>query len=175
MRFPWYDHANCLEEEYHVGSDPRNRRGAHREADSIQARESLERISEILTSDMSDLSFRIQNGTSNAAADIILPASVLRLLKGISSRKRAQGHGVALLPGSRRNWTTQRAADLLNVSEAIPDPFAGRQKNSVPLGRSAPACSILMICWPTNARITKSRRRVADELAADGQELGMGY
>ncbi len=141
------------------------------EADSIQARESLERISEILTSDMSDLSFRVQNDKQRGA-DIILPASVLRLLKGILA-EMAQGHGVALLP-VQAELTTQQAADLLNVSrpylirlledKRIPFRLVGQH-------RRVRVDDLLAYQRKDN----EERRRVADELTADAQELGMGY
>src|SRR5208337_3738234 len=109
------------------------------EADARQARESLQRISDILTSGMSDLSIRIQND-EQTGADIILPASVLRLLKDILA-EMAQGHAVALLP-VQAELTTQQAADPPQCLPAIPDPFAGRQQDPIPPGRSAPACSV---------------------------------
>ena len=141
------------------------------EADARQARESLERISEILTSGMSDLSFRIQND-EQLGADIILPASVLRLLKGILA-EMAQGHGVALLP-VQAELTTQQAADLLSVSR----PYLIRllEDRKIPfrlVGQHRRVRFDDLLAY--QRKDDEERRRIADELTADAQELGMGY
>jgi len=141
------------------------------EADARQARESLQRISDILTSGMSDLSIRIQND-EQTGADIILPASVLRLLKDILA-EMAQGHAVALLP-VQAELTTQQAADLLNVSR----PYLIRllEDNKIPfrlVGQHRRVRFDDLLAY--QRKDDEDRRRVADELTADAQELGMGY
>ena len=83
------------------------------EADARQARESLQQISHFRTSGMSDLSIRISNN-EQIGAEVILPASTLRLIEDILA-EMAQGHAVAVLP-IQTEWTAQQAADLLNVS-----------------------------------------------------------
>jgi excisionase family DNA binding protein len=141
------------------------------ESDCRHARESLELISQILTSGVSDLSFRIRND-EQFGADIILPASVLRLLKGILA-EMAQGHGVAILP-VQAELTTQQAADLLNVSR----PFLIRllEDRKIPfrlVGQHRRVRVEDLLAYQREDE--EERRRVADELAADAQELGMGY
>ncbi len=141
------------------------------EADARQARECLQRISDILTSGMSDLSIRIQND-EQTGADIILPASVLRLLKDILA-EMAQGHAVALLP-VQAELTTQQAADLLNVSR----PYLIRllEDSKVPfrlVGHHRRVRFDDLLAY--QRKDDEDRRRVADELTADAQELGMGY
>ena len=141
------------------------------EADARQARESLQRISDILTSGMSDLSIRIQND-EQTGADIILPASVLRLLKDILA-EMAQGHAVALLP-VQAELTTQQAADLLNVSR----PYLIRllEDSKIPfrlVGKHRRVRFDDLLAY--QRKDDEDRRRVADELTADAQELGMGY
>ena len=141
------------------------------EADARQARESLQRISDILTSGMSDLSIRIQND-EQAGADIILPASVVRLLKDILA-EMAQGHAVALLP-VQAELTTQQAADLLNVSR----PYLIRllEDSKVPfrlVGQHRRVRFDDLLAY--QRKDDEDRRRVADELTADAQQLGMGY
>ncbi len=84
------------------------------EADASLARESLKRISSFLTSGKSDLSIRIQDD-DHLGPDIVLPASVFRLLKGILA-EMAQGHGVALLPIQAELTTQAGRQALLNVS-----------------------------------------------------------
>jgi excisionase family DNA binding protein len=141
------------------------------EAEAHQARESLQRISDILTSGMSDLSIRIQND-EQTGADIILPASVLRLLKDILA-EMAQGHAVALLP-VQAELTTQQAADLLNVSR----PYLIRllEDSKIPfrlVGQHRRVRFDDLLAY--QRKDDEDRRRVADELTADAQELGMGY
>jgi len=141
------------------------------EADARQARESLQRISDILTSGMSDLSIRIQND-EQTGADIILPASVLRLLMDILA-EMAQGHAVALLP-VQAELTTQQAADLLNVSR----PYLIRllEDSKIPfrlVGQHRRVRFDDLLAY--QRKDDEDRRRVADELTADAQELGMGY
>jgi excisionase family DNA binding protein len=141
------------------------------EADASLARESLNRISAISTSGNSDLSIRIQND-KQLSADIIVPASVLRLLKGILA-EMAQGHGVALLP-VRAELTTQQAADLLNVSR----PYLIRllEDRKIPfrlVGQHRRVRFEDLLAYQRED--DEERRRVADELTADAQELGIGY
>ena len=141
------------------------------EADARQARESLQRISDILTSGMSDLSIRIQND-EQTGADIIPPASVLRLLKDILA-EMAQGHAVALLP-VQAELTTQQAAHLLNVSR----PYLIRllEDRKIPfrlVGQHRRVRFDDLLAY--QRKDDEDRRRIADELTADAQELGMGY
>ena len=140
------------------------------EADARQARESLQRISDILTSGMSDLSIRIQND-EQTGADIILPASVLRLLKDILA-EMAQGHAVALLP-VQAELTTQQAADLLNVSR----PYLIRllEDSKIPFRLVGQHRRVRFDDLLAYRHKDEDRRRIADELTADAQELGMGY
>src|SRR5271157_6410214 len=141
------------------------------EAVARHARESLQRISHILTSGMSDLSIRIQNN-KQFGADIILPASVLRLLKDILA-EMAQGHAVALLP-VQAELTTQQAAHLLNVSR----PYLIRllEDRKIPfrlVGQHRRVRFDDLLAY--QRKDDEDRRRIADELTADAQELGMGY
>jgi excisionase family DNA binding protein len=141
------------------------------EADCRHARESLERITEILTSGASDLSFRIKND-EQFGADIVLPASVLRLLQGILA-EMAQGHGVAVLP-VQAELTTQQAADLLNVSR----PYLIRllEDRRIPfrlVGQHRRVRFEDLLAYQRED--DEARRQVAEELGADAQELGMGY
>ena len=120
---------------------------------------------------MSDLSIRIQND-EQTGEDIILPASVLRLLKDILA-EMAQGHAVALLP-VQAELTTQQAADLLNASQ----PYLIRllEDSKIPfrlVGQHRRVRFDDLLAY--QRKDDEDRRRVADELTADAQELGMGY
>jgi excisionase family DNA binding protein len=140
-------------------------------ADSRQAKESLQQISQILISSASDLSIRIQNDEQRAM-DFILPAAVSGLLKGILA-EIAQGHGVALLP-VQAELTTQQAADLLKVSR----PYFIRllEDRKIPfrlVGQHRRVRFDDLLAY--QRKDDEERRRVADELTADAQELGVGY
>jgi excisionase family DNA binding protein len=141
------------------------------EADASLARESLKRISSFLTSGKSDLSIRIQDD-DHLGPDIVLPASVFRLLKGILA-EMAQGHGVALLP-IQAELTTQQAAGLLNVSR----PYLIRllEDRKIPfrlVGQHRRVRFEDLLAF--QRKDDEERRRIADELTADAQELGSGY
>jgi excisionase family DNA binding protein len=141
------------------------------EADARQARESLEQISRFRTFGMSDLSIRIPNN-EKIGTEVILPASALRLLKGILA-EMAQGHAVALLP-VQAEVTTQQAADLLNVSR--PYLISLLEQRKIPfrlVGQHRRVRLDDLLAY--QRRDDEERRRIADELAADAQELGMGY
>ena len=141
------------------------------EADARQARESLQQISRFLTSGTSDLSIRIQNDEQLGAL-VILPASALRLLKDILA-EMAQGHAVALLP-VQAELTTQQAADLLNVSR--PYLIGLLEEEKIPfrlVGQHRRVRLDDLLAY--KRKDDDARRRLADELAADAQELGMGY
>ncbi len=141
------------------------------EADARQARESLQQISHFQTFGMSDLSIRIQND-EQFGAEVIIPAPALRLLKDILT-EMAQGHAVALLP-VQAELTTQKAADLLNVSR--PFLIGLLEERKIPfrlVGQHRRVRLDDLLAY--KRKDDETRRRVADELAADAQELGLGY
>lgn len=141
------------------------------EADARLARESLQRISPFLASGISGLSIRIHHN-DQLAADVVLPAHALRLLKDILA-EMAQGHAVALLP-LQTELTTQQAADLLNVSR--PYLIGLLEQRQIPFRHVGQHRRIrLDDLLAYKAKDDQFRRSVADELAADAQELDMGY
>jgi excisionase family DNA binding protein len=141
------------------------------ESDARQARESLEQISHMLTSGKSGLSIRIQND-EQVGTEIRLPAPALRLLQDILA-EMAQGHAVALLP-VHAELTTQQAADLLNVSR--PYLIGLLEDRKIPfrlVGQHRRVRFDDLLAY--KRKDDEARRRVADELTADAQDLGMGY
>jgi excisionase family DNA binding protein len=141
------------------------------EADTRQARESLRQISHFPTFGMSDLSISIPGG-ERAGAEVILPASALRLLKDVLA-EMAQGRAVAILP-VQAELTTQQAADLLNVSR--PYLIGLLEERKIPFRLVGQHRRVRLDDLLSYKRKDDERRRqIADELAADGQELGMGY
>jgi excisionase family DNA binding protein len=141
------------------------------EADSLLARESLQRLANILGADKADLRIHIQ-GDEQPGEDITLPLSAFRLLKDILA-EMAQGHSVTLLP-VRAELTTQQAADLLNVSR--PYLIGLLEEGKIPFRLVGHHRRVrLDDLMAYKRKDDDARRRNADELTADAQELGMGY
>jgi excisionase family DNA binding protein len=140
-------------------------------ADALQARESLQRLSQHLGAGNSELSIHIQ-GDEQASEDVALPLSAFRLLKDILA-EMAQGHAVTLLP-VLAELTTQQAAGLLNVSR--PFLIGLLEEGKIPfrlVGKSRRVRLDDLMAY--KHKDDEVRRRIADQLTADAQELGMGY
>jgi excisionase family DNA binding protein len=141
------------------------------EADARLARESLHRLSPYLDADKSDLRIHVQ-GDEQTGEDVTLPLSAARLLKDILA-EMAQGHAVTVLP-VRAELTTQQAADLLNVSR--PYLIGLLEEGKIPfrlVGQHRRVRLDDLMAYKRKDDAT--RRRIADELTADAQGLGMGY
>ncbi len=141
------------------------------EADTVLARQSLERLSHILGEDKSELRIHIR-GDEQPGEDITLPMPAFCLLKDILA-EMAKGHGVTLLP-VRAELTTQQAADLLNVSRPFLIGLLGAGKIPFRLvGQHRRVRLDDLMAY--KRKDDDARHRIADELTADAQELGMGY
>jgi excisionase family DNA binding protein len=141
------------------------------EADARMAQESSRKLAQILGSRRADVSLRIEKGDQKGET-IAIPMSALRLLSGILT-EMAKGHTVTLIP-IHSELTTQQAADLLNVSR--PYLIGLLEEGKIPFRLVGQHRRVrfedLMIY---KDRDDAARRQIADELAADAQELGMGY
>lgn len=101
-----------------------------------------------------------------------LPNSVLQLVADFLE-EIAQGNALAFIP-IHSELTTQEAADLLNVSR----PFVVQQleKGHIPFHKAGTHRRIRyqdLIAYKD--RIDADRRKALDELAAQAQDLNMGY
>jgi excisionase family DNA binding protein len=141
------------------------------EADALLARESLQRLAHVLGADKSDLRIHIQ-GDEPPGEDLTLPFSAIRLLKDILA-EMAQGHAVKLVP-VRAELTTQQAADLLSVSR--PYLIGLLEEGKIPFRLVGQHRRVRLDDLMTyKGKDDDARRRIADELTANAQELGMGY
>jgi len=103
---------------------------------------------------------------------VSIPESAFRLLSEILTQM-ARGNAVTLIP-VHAELTTQQAADILHVSR----PFLVDQlkKNAIPYRKVGTHRRILFKdLMQYKEAMVRNRLKALDELAAQAQELGMGY
>jgi excisionase family DNA binding protein len=140
------------------------------EAETQLARESSRRLAPHLGGQGEARIRLLDNGARGET--VVIPASALRLLQHILT-EMAQGNAVSLIPVNAE-LTTQQAADLLNVSR----PFLVKllDEGRLPCRKVGSHRRVLFRdLMAYKRRIDADRLRVLDELAAQAQELGMGY
>jgi len=139
--------------------------------DMALARESGRVLSTVLQTraETQQIDFHDEKG---AVRTVSVPTSALRLLLDVLT-EIGQGNAVSVIP-IHAELTTQEAADVLNVSR----PFLVQllERGEIPFHK---------ICTHRRVRyqdviaykncIDTERRKSLDELAAQAQELGMGY
>lgn len=141
------------------------------EGDIALARESGRVLSAVLQTraETQQIDFHDEKG---AVRTVSIPTSALRLLLDILT-EIGQGNAVSIIP-IHAELTTQEAADVLNVSR----PFLVQllEKGEIPFHKIGTHRRVRyqdVIAYKN--RIDAERRRALDELAAQAQELGMGY
>ncbi|MEW6756244.1 MAG: excisionase family DNA-binding protein [Candidatus Latescibacterota bacterium] len=133
--------------------------------DAELARESSRRLVQFTRH---DLTLQIP-GTG---AEVTLPAAAVRLLVDLLS-EMAEGNAVTLIP-IHAELTTQRAADFLGVSR--PFLVGLLEQGEIPFRKVGTHRRVLfqeLLAY--KRRVDESRIRALAELAAQAQELDMGY
>ncbi len=141
------------------------------EEDIVLARESSRALSAVLTSraEAQVFDFRDDRG---AVHTVRLPTSALRLLLDVLT-EIGQGNAVSIIP-IHAELTSQEAADVLNVSR----PFLVQllEKGEMPYRKIGTHRRVrYQDVIEYKQRVDADRRRALDELAAQAQELNMGY
>lgn len=142
------------------------------EADSLAARDSSRRLASYLANKPKLRVQVVPEGGQAEEEPLPLPAPVLDLLFFILT-EMAEGNAVTLLP-IHAELTTQRAADLLNVSR----PFVVEllEKGEIPHRKVGTHRRILLRdLMEFKQRSDAKRNKALDELATEAQEEDMGY
>ncbi|MCI0702363.1 MAG: helix-turn-helix domain-containing protein [Planctomycetia bacterium] len=139
------------------------------EAETRVAKESSRQLA---TSLRGARGFRLEIEGNKKGESVVIPVTAVKLLLGVLA-EMAQGNAVTLLP-VHAELTTQQAADLLNVSrphlvKLLDDGLIPSHK--VGTHRRVRCQDVL----DYKARIDADRLKALDELAAQAQELNMGY
>ncbi|CAG9184576.1 helix-turn-helix domain-containing protein [Cupriavidus pampae] len=140
-------------------------------AESAIARESSRSLAVVLDCKAETQQFDFRNARGEVQ-QVTLPTTALKLLVDLLS-EIGNGNAVSIIP-IHAELTTQEAADLLNVSR----PYLVQllEKNEIPFRKVNTHRRVLykdVVAY--KERIDTERRKALDELAAQAQELDMGY
>ena len=140
------------------------------ETDAKVAEESSRRMSAMKVRKRKSLSLRIE--ADGQEESIPVPASLFRLLQDILTNM-AQGNAVTLVP-THAVMTTQQAADILNVSRPfVIQLIESRQLPHRMVGTHRRV--LISDLMDYKRRNERDRLKTLEELAAQAQELDMGY
>jgi len=140
-------------------------------AESAIARESSRNLAVVLDSKAETQQFDFRNARGEVQ-QVTLPTTALKLLVDVLA-EIGKGNAVSIIP-IHAELTTQEAADLLNVSR----PYLVQllEKNEIPFRKVNTHRRVLykdVVAY--KERIDGERRKALDELAAQAQDLDMGY
>lgn len=143
------------------------------EAEARQALESGRRLAKLLGNKRKRKNLSLRIGSAGGAQEAIaLPEPALRLLADILT-EMGQGHALTLVP-DRTELSTQQAANLLNVSR--PFLIERLEQGAIPFRKVGTHRRVLLKDLLRYKRRLDSRRlRALDELAAQAQQLKLGY
>jgi excisionase family DNA binding protein len=141
------------------------------EADTQLARESSRRLATHQLGKRPSVRIQVLDDGEDAEP-VVVPVAALRLLLHALT-EMAQGNAVTLIP-VHAELTTQQAADVLNVSRPYVVKLLDEGKipcRTVGKYRRVRFDDLLAYKRKDDA----ARAKIADQLAAEAQELGMGY
>jgi len=141
------------------------------EDDSRLAEESSRRLTKFLGKQRKGFRLRVQ-ADDEPEETVAIPTSAFRLLNDILT-EMAKGNAVTLIP-VHAELTTQQAADILNVSR----PFLVRlvEEGRIPCRKVGTHRRIrFQDLLQYKRQIDRDRTKALEELAAQAQELNMGY
>lgn len=140
-------------------------------AESASARESSRNLAVVLDSKAETQQFDFTNDRGEVQ-HVTLSKTALKLFIEVLAQI-GNGNAVSIIP-IHAELTTQEAADLLNVSR----PYLVQllEKNEIPFRKVNTHRRVLyQHVIEYKERIDAERRKALDELAAQAQELNMGY
>ncbi len=139
--------------------------------ESELARSSRRQLAEMLQASQGSESIHL-GSVGDADQPVEVPASAVRMLVSILG-EMAEGNAVAVAP-LESEITTQKAADLLNVSRPF---FVGLlEAGEIPFRKVGSRRRVRLVDVLAYKRRTDADRAAAlDELAAEAQRLGLGY
>ncbi|MEX2142491.1 MAG: excisionase family DNA-binding protein [Pirellulales bacterium] len=141
-------------------------------ADAELAQASGRQLVKILGRKRKRKSVRVRFESDGGAEPLAIPVAAFELLSHILT-EMGKGNAVTLIP-MQAELTTQQAADLLNVSR----PFLIEQleQGTIPFRKVGTHRRILFQDLMAYKRFLDERRlKVLEELAAQAQDLKMGY
>jgi excisionase family DNA binding protein len=139
--------------------------------DALLARESSRRLASHKLGRRASVRIQLLDDGKESEA-VAVPASALRLFLHLLA-EMSQGHAVTLIP-THAELTTQQAADLLNVSR----PYLVKllDEGKIPCRTVGKFRRVRFNDLMTYKRKDdKTRAKILDQLAAEAQELEMGY
>jgi len=141
------------------------------EEDSALAQASSQILASIMNSDESHYTIRVMlDGTKGEA--VTIPKAALRLFVNILT-EMAKGNAVSIVP-IKKELTTSEAAEILNVSR--PYLVELLESGKIPFRKVGTRRRVLyQDLMEYKNRIDEGRRQTLAELAAQAQELNMGY